>query len=136
MLKNVQLSKELVVTVTNKIGMLAGMTEVLAEQGINLVAIAGYAAEAGKAQIMLVSNDNLRAGDELCKAGYKSIKENEVIMFELENKPGALKNITAKLAAEGIDIKYIYGTTCLEGCPGKIVLSTSDDKKVLALLRR
>lgn len=134
MLKNIQLSKELVVKVENKAGILADMTGVLAEDGINLVAIAGYAAESGKAQIMLVSNDNLRAGDALCKAGYKAIKENEVIMFELENKPGALKKITKKLASGGIDIKYIYGSTCSEGCPGKIILSTNDNKKTLALL--
>ncbi|MFH0791495.1 MAG: hypothetical protein V2A64_07700 [Candidatus Omnitrophota bacterium] len=135
MLKNVRLSKELVIIVTNKIGVLADITEVLAVQGINLAAVAGYAAEAGKAQIMLMSDDNLRAGDALRKAGYKSFKENEVIMFELENKPGALKHVTTKLSAEGVDIKYIYGTTYLEGCPGKIVFSTSDNKKALALLK-
>lgn len=135
MLKNARLSKELVIIVTNKIGVLADITDVLAGQGINLAAVAGYAAEAGKAQIMLMSDDNFHAGDALRKAGYKTIKENEVIMFELENKPGALKNITAKLSAEGVDIKYIYGTTCLEGCPGKIVLSTNDNKKALALLK-
>lgn len=135
MVKGVCLGKEIKVTVVNKIGVLSDMSKILADHGINIEAVAGYAAEGNKAEIILITTDNLRASDALKKKGYASVEEREVIMFDLENKPGALKGVTAKLAVEGIDIKYIYGTTCSAGCPAKIVLSTSDNEKALLALK-
>lgn len=135
MLKQAQLGKEIVVTVVNKSGVLADMSKLLAEHGINIEAVAGYAIDK-EARIMLVTDDNLRTGDALKKAGYNSLKENEVVIVELENKPGALKYVTAKLASQGIDIKQIYGTTCSAGCPAKIILSTSDNEKALVAFKK
>jgi hypothetical protein len=134
MLKAVNLTKGIVVTVANKIGVLADMSKILADHGINIEAVKGYA-ENGKAKIMLITDDNLRSIDALKKSGYKSAVESEMIMLELENNPGALNNITAKLASEEIDIKFIYGTTCPSGCPARIILSTSDDEKALVALK-
>lgn len=135
MIESVRLGKELLVTVVNKIGVLADMSKLLADTGINIEAVAGYTAEGNRAEIVLVTADNLRSSDALQKKGYTSIEEREVIIFDLENKPGALKGVTAKLAAAGIDIKYIYGTTCTAGCPAKIVLSSSDNQKALLALK-
>lgn len=135
MVTSVCLGKEILVTVVNKIGVLADMSKLLADAGINIEAVAGYAAEGNKAEIILITTDNLRAADALKEKGYTSIEEREVIMFDLKNQPGALKSVTAKLAAEGLDIKYIYGTTCSAGCPAKIVLSTSNNEKALLALK-
>lgn len=135
MLKNANLAKVIIVTVVNKIGVLADMSKVVAEHGINISAVTGYA-ENKNAKIMLVSEDNLRVIDALKKNGYKSLAEEEIIMLELEDKPGALKNVTAKLASLGIDIKYLYGTTCPGGCPPRLVLSTSDNEKALVAFRK
>ena len=134
MLKGAKLTKGMIVTVENKIGALADMSKILADHGINIEAVKGYA-EDGKAKIMLITDDNLRSIDALKKSGYKSAVESEMIMLELENNPGALNNITAKLASEEIDIKFIYGTTCPSGCPARIILSTSDDEKALVALK-
>ena len=130
MLKSAQLGKEIVVTVMNKIGVLADMSKILADHGINIEAVAGYAVNVD-AIIMLVTDDNLRAMDALKKAGYKDIKEKTVIILELENKPGVLRKITEKLASADIDIRYIYGTACLGDCPSRAVLSTNNDEKAL-----
>ena len=135
MIKSAKLEKEIVVTVINKIGVLADMSKLLTEHGINIEAVAGYGTDK-EAKIMLVTEDNLRASDALRKAGYKSLKENEVVVLELENKPGALKHITTALAGESIDIKHIYGSTCSGSCPAKIVLSTSNNEKALVVFRR
>ena len=135
MIKNARLAKEIVVTVVNKIGVLADMSKLVAEHGVNIESVAGYAAN-NEAKIMLVTDDNLRASDALKKAGYKSLKEEEVVIVELDNKAGALKQITSCLAAEGIDIKHVYGTTCPGGCPARIVLSTSDNEKALVAFKK
>jgi hypothetical protein len=134
MVKSVELGKELVVTEKNRVGILADMAKKLADGGINIEGVAGYAMK-DEAKIMLVAEDSLRAKEILAKGGYKSVKENEVIVVELENRPGALKGVTSKLASAKIDIKYIYGTACPAGCPARIVLSTVDNEKTLVLLK-
>jgi len=135
MIKKAQLGKEIAVSVSNKIGVLADMSKILADHGISILAVAGYS-EGKDAKIMLVTADNLRAADALKKNSYKNVKENEVILVELENKTGALKLVAEKLAAESIDIKYIYGTTCVAGCPAMIALLTSDNAKALVAFKK
>ena len=130
MIKDANLGKELIVKMPNKVGILANISKILADRGINIEGVAGYAAN-NEASIMFVADDTLSAKEALHKGGYENIKENEVVVVDLENKPGALKAITAKLAAEKIDIKYAYGTACPEGCPARIILSTSDNEKAL-----
>ena len=134
MLKSAKLTKGIIVTVMNKIGVLADMSRILADHGLNIEALKGYA-EDGQAKIMLITDDNLRTVDALKKNGYKGAVEIEMIMLELENKPGALKYISAKLALEEIDIKFIYGAVCPGGCPAKIILSTSDNEKALVAFK-
>jgi len=134
MIKSANLGKELVVTAPNKIGILANMSKILADHGINIEGVAGYAAN-NEAKIMLVVDDTLRGREALEKNGYKAIKENEIIIIDLENKPGALKGITAKMVAEKIDIKYTYGSACPEGCPARLILSTSDNERALVAFK-
>ena len=134
MIKRADLGKQIAVTVTNKIGILADMSKLMAECGLNIEAVAGYARE-GEARIMLLTDDNLRAEDALKKAGYKNLKEEEVIVMELENKAGALKYVTDILAAKGIDIKFTYGTVCSANCPAKLIIATSDNEKAIVALK-
>lgn len=137
MIKSANLAKEIMVTVVNKIGILADMSKLVAEHGINIEAVAGYAGNDNNAKIMLVTQDSLRCSDALKKAEYRSLQERDVIVVELENKTGALKYLTAILAAEGIDITQIYGTTCSAGdCPARIVISTVDNEKAIVALKK
>lgn len=134
MIKKVVLGKEIVVTTENKVGILANISKILADHDINIEGVAGYG-DQKEAKLMLVTDDNLRAGDALKKAGYKQVKESEVIMLDLINKPGALKGITAKLAAAEIDLRYVYGTICAEGCPARLILATNANEKAFVLLK-
>ncbi len=134
MIRSVSLGKEIAVVVENKVGILASMSRILADHGINIEGVAGY--EAGnEAKLMFVVTDTLRAKEALQKAGYNKIKENEVVIIDLENKPGALKGITAKMASENIDIRYMYGTTCSEGCPARVIVATANNEKALLALK-
>lgn len=135
MIKSVHLGKELTVTVINKIGVLLDIARVLAELGVNIEAVTGYTKDS-EADIMVVTDDNLRAMDALKKSGYKGVKEKPVIIIELENKPGVLRNITARLASETIDIKYIYGTSCRDNYLAKVVLSTDNDERAIVLFNK
>ncbi|MFH0762422.1 MAG: ACT domain-containing protein [Candidatus Omnitrophota bacterium] len=133
--RQAKLSGEIAVTAANKVGVLADMSRLLSEAGINIEAAAGYAA-GNEAKIMIVTADNAAAVGALKNAGYASLKENEVVIVDLENKPGALKEITLTLASSGVDIKQLYGTACSSGCPSRLVFSTSDNQKALEALKR
>ena len=135
MIRSLALSKEISVVVVNEIGALSKMTSFLVNHGINVEAIAGYSNTIGdQAGIMFITNDNVAAIEALTVSGYTDTKENDVIIVELENAPGALKNISERLAQKDINITYIYCTTCMGGCPAKIILSTSDNMMAFGIL--
>lgn len=135
MIKSVNLGKEIVVKAKNKVGIMADLSKLLADHGVNIEGVAGYV-QGDEASLMIVTSDNLRACDAIKKKGYSNVTEKEIVMVELENKPGALKVLAAKLAQDGIDIKYIYGTTCLEGCSARIVMSTTNNEKVVVAAKK
>jgi hypothetical protein len=135
-IKSLSVGREISVVVTNEVGALAKVTSFLVNHGINVEAIAGYSNHVGdQAGLMFITDDNVSAINQLIENGYPDVKENEVIIVELENTPGALKNISERLTQKDINIAYIYCTTCLQGCPAKIVLSTSDNEMAFELLK-
>ncbi|MGA2774979.1 MAG: hypothetical protein ABSE81_02820 [Candidatus Omnitrophota bacterium] len=135
MIKAVKLGKEIQIGTGNKVGVLANVSKLLTEKGINIEGVAGHVVN-NEAKLMVITDDALRTMDALNKAGYKEVKENQVVIVELENKPGALKTVTSILAAAKIDIKQVYGTACIAGCPAQLVLSTSDNDKALVELKK
>lgn len=135
MVRSAKLGKEVAVVVSNEVGRLADISKIAADHGINIEGIAGYAV-AKEARIMLVVEETTRIVEALKKAGYKDVRESEVIIVDLENKPGALKVVSAKLAAEKIDIRQLYGTAYPSEAPARIIFSTSNNEKALVAFRK
>lgn len=134
MIRNVMLGEEIVITTINKVGILADISVALANAGVNIEAALGY--EIGKmAKLMIVTNANLKIVSELKRKKYKSVKETEVVLVELENKPGALKVVTTELKGAKIDIKYLYVTTSSGGW-SRMVIQTSDNETAMAVLNK
>ncbi|MFH1768858.1 MAG: ACT domain-containing protein [Candidatus Omnitrophota bacterium] len=135
MTRSIIKAKEITVVVKNEVCALARIMSFLVNHSINLESIAGYSNHSGdQGSLIFITNNNMAAINELLSNGYRDIGENEVIVVELENRPGALKNISELLAQNGININYIYCTTCKSGCPAKIVLNTSDNEKAFKIL--
>ncbi len=137
MIKNIVLGEEITVTTKNKIGILADVSQMLANKGINIEAALGY--EVGPiAKLLLVTNANLVIVNELKKMRYKSVKETEVLLVDLDNKPGSLKVVSTEMKENKIDIKYVYLTPCTCAAKGssRMVLQTSDNEKAMAVLSK
>jgi len=134
MIKNVSLGEEIVITTKNKVGLLADIATMLANQGVNVEAASGY--EIGDtAKLRIVTNANLGIVAELREKMYKSVEETEVVLVELFNKPGALKVVTTELGKNKIDIGCLYVTpSSSDSSSSRMVLSTSDNEKAMALL--
>lgn len=138
MIKNVMLGEEITITTRNKVGILADVAMMLANKGINIEAVLGY--EVGSTgKLFLVTSANIVIINELKKKKYKLVKETEVILVDLENKPGALKVVATEMKENKIDIKYAYITPCT--CTNfkgfsRMVLQTSDNERAMALLSK
>jgi len=127
------LDKQLIITVNNKVGTLADITSVISSSGINLIALCAYAVD-NTGFIMFVSEDNSRA-KRLLKAKNYNVREEEVILLSLDNKPGALQRITQKIAEAGIDLTLIYGSVDKKGKTTRLVLISENNKAALAMIK-
>lgn len=134
MIKNVKIGKEIIVTAANKIGVLADVSSLIADEGKSITAITA-AAISEVAVLQMLTDDNLSVKDIL-KAQDYAVNEREVVVLELENKPGALKIVTKKLADQNINLSYLYGSTSKGEGPATIIFSSSDNKKAVASLKK
>jgi ACT domain-containing protein len=55
-------------------------------------------------------------------------------LVNLENKPGELARVTAAIAAKGVDITAVSGTTCGES--GRVAIMTDHEEATAAVLRK
>jgi hypothetical protein len=134
MIKDARIGKEIVVTVEDKVGVLAGITSLIADHGISITAVTAAGAS-GEATIQMLTDDNLRAGDALKAKGY-AVNEREVVVVELENKPGALKLLSKKLADDGIGFTYLYGSTCTGSCAANIIFASTNNERAVVALKK
>lgn len=134
MIQNVKIGNEIVVTAANKVGILADVSSLIAEEGKSITAITA-AVISGAATLQMLTDDNSSVKDIL-KAKNYDVSEREVVVVELENKPGALKLVTKKLAEENINLSYLYGSTSKGEGPATIIFSSSDNEKIVATLKK
>ncbi len=134
MIKSVKAGKEIVVTSKNKVGMLSSVAKVLADHGINIIALSAQAA-GGVALMNFVVDDHLRAVDSLRKSRFQ-VQENDVILISVEDKPGVLRQLTQRLAAKKIDLVNIYGSTTTTYAPCLLVAASSHNQKAMIALRK
>ena len=126
-------SKQLIITVNNKVGTLAEVTSVVSNVGINLIAVCAYAVD-NKGVIIFVTEDNNQA-KKLLKEKKYDVREEEVILLTLDNKPGELQKITAKISKAGIDLTLIYGSVEQKGKTSRIILVSENNNAALAAIQ-
>jgi hypothetical protein len=129
----VPIKKQFSVMVENKRGALAQVCSKLAEKAVNILALM-VPEQAGVAPIRLVVNTEETARKVLEAMG-NSYTEEEVLVVEVSDKPGALGKVTRKLADHGIDVKYAYGSIEKGVDKAMIVLGVSDLEAAVKVLK-
>ncbi|MFA5060000.1 MAG: ACT domain-containing protein [Candidatus Omnitrophota bacterium] len=129
-----KMATQLMVTVDNKIGALSEVSGLLAENGINLLAACGYIT-GPKGWLMFVCEDAQKAKD-LLLAKQIEVREEEVILATLDNKPGALSDVAEKIATAGIDITLLYASAEKSARSSTVILITENNKLALAVLKQ
>ncbi len=127
-----RVSTQFSIFLINKPGVLAGVTGALAKAKVNIIALALMdSGEHGTLRIVCDSADKTR---KVLGKAHDRWTESEVLVLELENKPGAFSRITERLAAEHIDINYAYLTGGAPGGRTTAVFKIADLKKAQHVL--
>lgn len=126
------MGKELTIKVQNEIGVLAELAKLLAEHGINILAVSGWVVD-GTGLVHLVTDDNLRAADALRKARYNP-QEHDVVLTVLPHKAGMLRHITERLAKGGIDLHHLYASATSDADQSLVVFTSANNDRAIVLL--
>lgn len=128
-----QLQQEIVVRSENRAGVLASMTRILSEMGINILAVRLYSTDT-ETVVHVLTNSQTYAADALQGAGFE-VAERDVILLELPHHPGFLRRASEALARKEIVIHDLHISVPLEGKVGIVVLTTSNNAHAIQLLR-
>ena len=104
------MSKDLTVILEDRPGTLADMGQALGKAGINIDGLCGFRCE-GKGVIHLLVEDAAAARRALEEIGLEVSGERQVLILELEDRPGAIGDITRRIAKAGVNIDLIYAAT-------------------------
>jgi len=97
---------EFTVHLANRPGMLAALTEQLADAGINIEALAAFGIdEIGV--VRLIVDDSTSTRSVLRRAGM-TFDERPIQVTHLSHQPGALAEMTRQLADAGVNIDAVY----------------------------
>ncbi len=128
-----QLRTEIIVETENRTGLLAEISRLLGDMGINLLSIA-LDADSEEARFRLLATSQSYARDALREAGF-AIEERDVVVVELPHYPGFLCRISEALARKDISLTDLHVTVSNEGNTGVVVFSCSDNGRAVQMLR-
>jgi hypothetical protein len=101
---------DLAIILDNKPGKIADVGEVLGNAGLNIEGLCGVPSDERSYLHILVQNAGV-ARKVLENAGYTIQEERQVLVFNLADHPGALGDITRRVAKTGVNIELIYAAS-------------------------
>ena len=125
--------KQLQLMMSDQPGRLSEITAALAGAKVNISNICAYGMQQ-EATFMLTVDSNAKAKKALAPLGVE-VKEYDVIIVEMPNKPGELQKVARKLGDAWINIIYMYGTSA-DARSGNCIFATSDDAQAIKLINK
>lgn len=120
--------KDLVIIPEDHPGVLAAIGEAMGEAGINIHGISAFTG-GGKGVVHLLVDQPARAHEVLLGLGFDVKAARDVVVADVEDRPGQLGQVCRRLADAGINIEqaYIAGDT-------RLVLVVDDTARARELL--
>jgi len=88
-------------------GVLARLGEAAAAAGISIAGISAFTGE-GKGLVHVLVEDAQAALDALTEAGFDVRAARDVLVVEVEDRPGALGAVCRRLADGGVNVQQAY----------------------------
>lgn len=101
---------DITVELENRPGTLAAVGEATGKAGVNLDGVCGFPCE-GVGIIHLLVDDADAARDALDAAGITIQDEREVLVADVTDRPGAVGELTRRMADAGVNVDLIYLAT-------------------------
>jgi hypothetical protein len=101
--------KDLAVTLENRPGTVAELGETTGRAGINIEGMSGEA-RGGSAVLHILVEDAAATREALSGAGFEVGEERDVVVVEVEDRPGTLGQVARKLADAGVNVDLAYST--------------------------
>jgi hypothetical protein len=129
------MATDITVYLDDQPGELARLTQILGAADVNIggmcaVTSGAVTSGAGAAEVHLLVDDLAPALEALEGAGVEIAAEQEVIVVQLEDRPGALAEVARRLGEAEINITLAYLATST-----RLALATNDFDGAMATLR-
>ncbi len=125
--------RQISVFLENKIGRLAEITQILGNKEINIRALA-IADTTEFGILRMIVDKPQKAYEALEERGF-TVSQTEVVVVEVEDKPGGLAQVMAILGKEGINVEYLYAFVAPKGRGALVVLKIEEKKATVDLLQ-
>ena len=124
--------KQISIFVENKEGRIKKAIDTLAKENINIRALS--IADTTKYGILrLIVSDNKKAIEALEKDGF-IVKENEVIILAVPDKPNGLNSTLAVFDEKGINLEYLYAFVSSKTDEAIVVMRLENMEKAIDAL--
>ncbi len=120
------MAKDLAVELSDQPGTLAALGEALGKAGVNIEGLCGVPA-GGKAVLHVLVEDAVAARQAVQRAGLSVLGEQDVLVLNLEDRPGSLGAVARKIANAGVNVTLVYLATRT-----RVVIGASDLAKAKA----
>ena len=92
-------------------GELARVGDLLGKAGVNIAGLCALTSGGGQAEVHILVHDATPAFEALDGAGIEIAEEQEVIVLDVEDRPGALAEIVHKLGTAKVNLSTAYLAT-------------------------
>jgi len=120
------------VFLVNKPGVLAVVTGALAKAKVNIVALTLM--DSVEHGVLRLVTDNAKVARKVLGKSHDQWAESDVLVMELDNRPGMFARIANTLATAHINISYAYCTGGAMGGKTTAVFKVADLKKAIKVL--
>ena len=126
--------EQIAIFLENKSGRMAEITAILAQNGINIRAMS-LADTADFGILRIIVNDTASAQQILKENGF-TVGITEVIVAEVNDKPGGLAKVLQIIKESKLNIEYMYAFTQKSGETGLIIFRFDElDAAIATLLK-
>jgi hypothetical protein len=123
------MAKDLTVIMEDRPGSLATLGEVLGRAGVNIEGVCAVTAQ-GKGEIHILVEDAVKAGGALRASGMQVLRETDVLVEDIRDRPGELGHVARRLAGAGVNIQVAYLATST-----RLVVGVDNVEKARTALR-
>jgi hypothetical protein len=118
-------TKEFALTLDDRPGTLAKVTDAIAKAGINIEGYCAVPSGNGKGTFRVVTKDPANTRKALESAGFKVQEERDIALIDAEDRPGFLAQTLRRLADNELNVGPTYSIT-----QNRIAISADDFAKL------